>query len=850
MDGTAGAKLGSFVVKAGSSEGVTVTSVALSVNEEVVATAAATHVTNLKLMKETATGDVQLGTTQSSVLDTSTISFSVSGFALGASEQAVLNVYGDLGSALSTNTVQVSVTASGISGSATQSTTAISAPTAALALQLITGSAGGTLRVTLAGDSPTANQLVAGTSNNDVLKVKLAASLAEDIYLKEVTVRVDNTLDDVAVGSLSLYNASVTPAVSLGTLSYQQDTTYPGYVTWTFTGTARPKVPSNGALYLMVKMNVVSSQQGTITNLTPVLSVASVKAEGVSQISPLFISTGNSTDSLVDTANDSDSGCNVTADEIAGVAGATDTIAVDSCATDKLAVGMVIHVGAEGMLITAIATPGATPTLTVTRLVTGTTATPVATSNILYGGIDDSTDNNVIVVETDGGAFDATANGFAVGQVTRIGTEDMYVMAVAANTLSTAHQTVTVTRAVNNTTVAAALKNVAVNEYTAVTGNAMLAVNTKPTITVAADSPSGAKSAGTTQVLAKFTVAADANAADTAENAVTLSQFDVRLSRTGVNVANLAMYPASADQNATHIVNPAFWVSGNTARFNVVSNASLVAADYNRIIEGTNKSFVLRGDITATAQGGNLTVELGNLGTSASVSLGAGDAGGDVQWTDGSNTFYWVSQGVATTVALNPAAMTYGSASGTLDTTRPVISSIRVDNGTGANQTANSIDSDIVCTGTSTAPTLVCDHATVIFSEAIDPTTITAVANLVPAGTVSGSAATTTITSPVAIQLVGLTSIITGSTGGSLITFVGIGNVTATVAAADFLNGDLAPWVALDATGTTLKIYNIDNAADRAIGALSVSAGIGTIVKDLNGNFLNTTAPAATAGQF
>lgn len=894
--GTSNAKIASFVVKAGSAEGVSITNVTLKVDESVVASGNA-NITNLKLMKVTTTGETQLGTTQNSVTDNTNTSFSVSGFSLAANEQMIVNVYADIGS-ISNHTLTTTIAAAGVSGNAVQSATSTTAPTAALGLQVITGTTGGTLNVTAATDTPLANQWVAGTAGNDSLKIKLAATLAEDIYVKELTVRIDAEGDDIALSQATLVNTSASPEVNLGTVAWQQDTTAagvaagetanPGYATWTFSGSNRPKVPSNGVLYLTVRADTVSSQQvSTVTGLTPRLSVASIKSEGVGQISPLFSATATTrtvgatgpTDTAVDTANDTDSGCNFTA---GGTAAAT-SFALDSCpAADNLAVGQVIsytNSTTEGMLITAITSPGTSPTITVTRGYEGAAVVVNAGGAVLYGKIGATAANNAIVLETDSGNWTAVSTVPVVGQVIQIGTEDMYVLTSTAIASQATERMLTVTRGVNGTTIAAAAINVQVGYWTAVTANEALVVKTKPTFTAASDSPSGVQSAGSNLLLAKFNVSADLNTADSAENAVILNKMDIKFNRTGVNLANLNLYPAAVDQNGTFAVSPQFWVSGNTARFNIGGNASLVAAGYNKIIEGSGgvKTFVIRGDITATAQGGTLTVQLGNigagtggattvssagaastaavtgLGVAAAVagSLNAGDNAGDVEWTDGTTTFDWVKQGTATQVLFNATALSYSSASGTLDTTSPQISAVVLSNGTGTNNTANSIDSDIVCTGTAAAPTLVCDHMSITFNEAMDPTTINA--NLVPSGATTGTGDTLTVTSPAGITI-GTTStgMVTGSTGSGTITVANIVTIAATVATADVAvtAGTLGvEIIAIDSTGTVLKIYNIDVATDRAIGAPSASTGITTTLKDLNGRFLSATATTAT-GQF
>lgn len=862
VSGTSTVKLAAFVIKAGSAEGVNITAIGLQVDQSTIATAAATGVTNLILKKVVTDADgklseVQVGTTQSTVSDATTVSFSTSGLNVKASGQLVIYVYGDMSSSIGTNTLTTSVPINGISGSAIVSATSTTGPAAALTLQVITGSTGGTLRVVNGGNNPVSDLFISGTNNNTFAVVQLNASLAEEIYIKEFVVRNDANADDASLGTLSLASTT-TPGgteTALGTASLIGDDANPGYATWTFSGTGRPKVPSNGTLYVNVKANIVSSQQTAVTGLTPRLSVASIKAEGVSQITPLFVAAGNATDSTANLPSDAtgaeasvnDTGCAINA--AAGITAAATSITIDAgttgnCTAADIPAGVVIKIGTEQMLVTANT---ADITLTVTRAVNGTTAATAADNAVIYYGrpIDNAANNVFAAYSVGDASFTAAAGNFVVGQVIQLDTEDLFVHSIVIGDVAVNAGLIYVDRAVNNTTLAAHnTASGAVNEYTAVQGNAHTIANTKPTFAAATDSPSGAVLATNNAfLLAKFTVNAAANSADSALNRVSLVALDLRMTRTGVTITSMNLYPAENDLDSNFTVAGVF-LSQNTLRFTLTT----LTQDKDKVDEGTTRTYVLRGNVTALGANSSLRLELTNLGTAGAAGLGgtvlgAADTAPDIQYTDGVTTFFWTKQ-ATTQVFLNAAAMTSSTAVGTVDTTGPLISTITLSNGTGANATANSVDSDIVCTSTATAPTLVCDHASIVFNEAIDPSTINA--SLVPSGATTGAGDTLTVLSPTAVSVaVGGTGSPTSSGGTTVLTFTGVATVTATMGAA-YVQAN-AFFVALDSAYTTLKIYDIDTAADQTVAAPSASASLGTTVKDIHGNLLQAAATTTTA---
>lgn len=844
VSGTSNVKLGSFVLRAGSAEGVNITSIGVQIDQSGVAAAAATGLTNLKLMKVGVAADgsateTQIGTTQSSVSDATTVSFSTSGFTVAASTQAIVNVYGDMNSSVGTATLTTSIPANGIAGNAVISTSATNAPATAVTLQVITGSTGGTLRVVNAGANPVSNIYVAGTSSNLLGVFQLNATLAEDIFLKELVVRNGLNTADGAIGTLSL-STSTTPGgteTSLGTASLIGDDTLPGYATWTFSGNTRPKVPSNGTLYLNVRGNIVSSQQTAVSGLTPQLAVASVKAEGINQINPLFVSTGTSTDSTANLPSDAtggegtvnDTGCNI--NDAANITAAATTITIDNagagtCNTSvvlgnagfTVPTGVVIKIENEQMLVTA----ATATTLTVTRGVNSTTAAAHNDNTaIYYGRPMASAANNVFAAYAAGDAsFTEVAGNFVTGQVLDLDTEDLYVktIAITANTVNAG--LVYVDRNVNNTTLAAHnTASMNVNEYTAVQGNLMTVANTKPTFAAAVDSPSGAVLAtSSTAILAKFTISAANNPADSALNRVTMTNLDIRMIRSGVNVSSVTLYPAENDLDSNFAVSGLF-LSQNSLRFGMSS----LTNDKNKIDEGTSRTYILRGNVAALASTSSLRMVISSLGTQTTSGLGgtgigAGDSAPDLDWSDGvTANLYWTKQEV-TEVSLNSNAMTSSVAVGTLDTTGPAVSTV-------------------VIAGTADNKWTAADTVTITWSEAIDPTTIVTTngtGSLVPGGSVTAIPAgtgymTRTAANPSLGAIPGIANLVLG------------GDTTA--------NGDQAACssvtVALNTAGTVLTVTCVTAGALNGAAvaeSLAATTPLTTTIKDIYGNLQANTA--------
>jgi len=186
-----------------------------------------------------------------------------------------------------------------------------------------------------------------------------------------------------------------------------------------------------------------------------------------------------------------------------------------------------------------------------------------------------------------------------------------------------------------------------------------------PVIMASLDSPAGSRSAGNNQILARFNVSARSNQNVAGVNSIRLEKFDINFQKYGVNLGeNVYLYPAENDQNPSSRITGQ-WISAKTVRFTLTDNVDFTSMGFNEVTLERSQSFVLRGDIVATAQGGSMVTMLSNIGTPVN-SLGDGDNPGDIQWNDGTTTFYWTAADHSY-VEFNSSALTFASASGVLN---------------------------------------------------------------------------------------------------------------------------------------------------------------------------------------
>ncbi len=812
-------KVGSFVVKAGSAEGVDITSITLKGASACAgSTVAATGYTNLTLKTTDAAGKTtQLGTPKATVTfdgipttigTTGTANtFSFNNLSLAAGAQQVVDVYADVAS-VATN-LCLDLGQNTIVGTGKVSITTVQGPASATDLQLMIVASNGNLFVSVASSTPIAQTFTAGTTGSQVLLLQMSASSAEDIYLTRMQFSEDATADDVAISQATIKVGTTSTALTTaGTpLTWVAGASLtPGSVQWTFSGAQRPMVPKNGTLYVGLYVDWTSSSQQAVSNKTPLFFLSDLQASGLNKLS------------------------------------ATSLTQVTGTTTLAIATGIIPTAGAAATVGTSCTNATANCTF-VTSAETTSGAQTATTATIVTANGQAFVPGDIIFVDQDDGAGGASDTKWTSA------TEELMVV------LNDAGANLTVVRGAFGTTAQAytTLKtifvlNTGLTSTNGLVGNAMTIFNTRPTFSVATDTPTGASTGATGAPIFKFNVAADNNTADPAVNKVVLTSISVTTTKSGLTVANLKMYPVAPsnyDNNSTYATS---CLALSQTKWLCTLNTTSAT---NEVLEGTTNTYSVRADIGSGAGTANtLTTSIATLGSAAAAGGATAGTAGDVVWTDAvvtTGSINWVYQAGATFI--QPASsITLGASSGTTDATRPVVSSIRQINGTGTGNTLNSIDSDITCTGTTSLVTLVCDSATIVFSEAIDPTSI--LATLTPAGTVSGSGDTLTITSPAGVSIANSgTGFITTSGGTAVITYTNIATNTMTAGAA-FTSPTAI--VALDSLGTTLKIYNVKSAADQTVGASTAAAGVDGAtggIKDISGNNLNTTAPTVT-GQF
>ena len=404
-----------------------------------------------------------------------------------------VEVYGDIAATATSDatadTVQTKFEATGTT--ADSGTTVYSGASGANDVvngQIITATSGGDLTVTLASDNPLAAQVVAGsTQTNGALKVKLTAA-KEDMYVKDLTFRVDTNTNDAAISALALYKAegsgSFTQVGETQTLN-TDGTTNPGYARWILEGTARIKVPKSGSSYLLVKPTYVSSGQATVTNLTPAIKLSDIQAEGAAVL-------------VADDTNGSD-----LVVEAGIMIGSTPTFAADSTAT---ALAEAWASTSDDQIIVNVA-PTTNRTGYFAFIDTNDDATYDDGEEIVYV-MEGNTSDTTLVVQRGVLGTTAVTTNVASG-------DNIYFLA-------------------------------------GINGNAMTVLNTKLTLATSTDSPSGATTGSAGKIIFKFNAAAENNASDPAENRVVLSRVDITTTESVATVTNLKVYPSEYDNNSSY----------------------------------------------------------------------------------------------------------------------------------------------------------------------------------------------------------------------------------------------------------------------------------------------------------
>lgn len=180
-----GVRIGSFIVSAGSGEGAKLTSIAFQDERPLNG-----FFTRIALQKD----GKDLATSLDASSASSTYTFSLNEpLKLAKGEQATLDVVANFRSTTSSNTLNAAANpviflkANGINYQTTDTGQSGTAPSAAVVGQNVFISNSGTLTVAEAQDTPSAQQMVLGSTAQPLAKFKLTAGAAEDIKITELT---------------------------------------------------------------------------------------------------------------------------------------------------------------------------------------------------------------------------------------------------------------------------------------------------------------------------------------------------------------------------------------------------------------------------------------------------------------------------------------------------------------------------------------------------------------------------------------------------------------------------------------------------------------------------------------
>ena len=242
--GSNNAKIGAFTLSTGSTEGVTVNTIAITMPGDTYAS-----VTNLTL-KDDATGNV-LGTVITTPSATNT--FAVT-YDIPASSTKTIDVYANILSGIPAGTIQLSV---GNTTAGTGDITGISATAATTALQTITiGS--GLLTVTRGAGDPVSNNIIAGASSVNVGQFTFNA-VNSAYTVNNLVIKVPNGVA-TSVTNVTLSYNDVNGNAKTATQALTTSTTAP-YATATFTGLGM-YVPMNSSANLNVSVGTPTIASG------------------------------------------------------------------------------------------------------------------------------------------------------------------------------------------------------------------------------------------------------------------------------------------------------------------------------------------------------------------------------------------------------------------------------------------------------------------------------------------------------------------------------------------------------------------------------------------------------------
>jgi hypothetical protein len=270
--GATGVKVGSFVLTAGAGESVTITQ--LTVGDLSGGSAFGSNFQNLVLKN----GTTALATVQGTLSTTAGADYAFSlspAVKINAGQQYVVDCYADILSG-ATGFSSAAVGLEFVSASATGDTTGTDATTnlSATSLQNVVIGSAGTMTVAVDGDSPLSQQLVMGSTGNEVAKFKFTeTSAAENITISAIT--LTDTVSTAATGSIA--NLVITDGVT----TYGTASSLAAAGTAAITLTNPITVPKGSNKIITVKSDVTAYPDAT-SKSTHVFSISGFTARGAS----------------------------------------------------------------------------------------------------------------------------------------------------------------------------------------------------------------------------------------------------------------------------------------------------------------------------------------------------------------------------------------------------------------------------------------------------------------------------------------------------------------------------------------------------------------------------------------
>ncbi len=293
VSGQTNVKVASFTLTAGSAEGANISSISLTTGD--VDVSGAVDLQNVKLMY----GSTQIGSTQTTVADSTAYSFSPSStLTVPVGGSITLNVYADLLSGLgSAQTITDAVNLSAVTATGATSSDSITATgTSTTNGQDVYIATGGTLTFALDPQTPTTTQLqqeVMGTTGQTLAVFNLAASAAENINVTKLVV-TDTTTHGADLENLQLWVGGAQVGPTVPALSATTNGTA------TFNMQTSPLVVpanSNVSVYVKADINTYPSATSGGTDTLNIASSSSVTALGaISGTAPTISGLGSALD--------------------------------------------------------------------------------------------------------------------------------------------------------------------------------------------------------------------------------------------------------------------------------------------------------------------------------------------------------------------------------------------------------------------------------------------------------------------------------------------------------------------------------------------------------------------------